>query len=64
MMRDIDLIHRLRRMKVETGSLVCLGCGYEYNCGVRGCRILREAADRMEQLTAEDRRRNVMVAHD
>ena len=37
-----DLIKALKRMKVETGSLVCLGCGYEHNCGVHGCRILRE----------------------
>ena len=29
-----DLIKALKRMKVETGSLVCLGCAYEHNCGV------------------------------
>lgn len=41
-MRDEDLLAALRRLKVETGSLVCLGCGYEHNCGIHGCAILRK----------------------
>lgn len=41
-MRDEDLLVALRRLKVETGSLVCVGCGYEHNCGVHGCAILRK----------------------
>ena len=48
-METVDLIAALRRMAVETGSLVCLGCGYEHNCGVHGCVILKEAADRLER---------------
>lgn len=44
-----ELIDALRRMQVETGSLVCLGCGYEHNCGIHGCAVLREAADRLER---------------
>ncbi|WP_286030467.1 hypothetical protein [Anaerotignum lactatifermentans] len=43
-----DLIKALKRMKVETGSLVCLGCGYEHNCGLHGCRILRETVSMLE----------------
>lgn len=39
-MRDEDLLAALRRLKVETGSLVCVGCGYEHNCGIHGCAIL------------------------
>lgn len=31
-----------QRLKVETGSLVCVGCGYEHNCGIHGCAILRK----------------------
>lgn len=46
-MRDHELINALRRLKVETGSLACLGCGHEHNCGVHGCAIMREAADRI-----------------
>lgn len=42
-MRDEDLLAALRRLKVETGSLVCLGCGYEHNCSVHGCHIMRWA---------------------
>ena len=46
-MRDHELINALRRLKVETGSLACLGCEHEHNCGVHGCAIMREAADRI-----------------
>ena len=42
-----NLIKHLNRLKVQTGSLVCLGCGHEYNCGVHGCVIMREAAVRL-----------------
>ena len=43
-----ELIDSLRRLQVETGSLACLGCGHEHSCGIHGCAILREAADRLE----------------
>ena len=42
-----ELIQALNRLKVQTGSLACLGCGYEHNCSAKGCRILREAAERL-----------------
>lgn len=48
-----DLLEALARLRVETGSLACLGCGHEHNCSTKGCRILREAADLIRQLTAE-----------
>lgn len=41
------LIQALNRLKVETGSLACMGCGHEHNCSTNGCAIIREA---MEQL--------------
>ena len=37
------LLAALRSLKVQTGSLACLGCGYEHNCSTQGCAILREA---------------------
>ena len=46
-MKTDELIKALGRLKVQTGSLVCLGCGYEHNCGVHGCAITREAAVRL-----------------
>ena len=46
-MRDTNLVNALRRLKVETGSLACMGCGHEHNCGVSGCAVMREAADRI-----------------
>lgn len=50
-MRTEDILAALRRLKVETGSLVCMGCGCEHDCGVHGCRIVREAAELIEKLT-------------
>lgn len=58
-MSDRELIAALRRLRVQTGSLVCFGRGYEHNCGIHGCRILRvelveakeRAAELMEELT-------------
>ena len=46
-MRGQELVNAIRRLKVETGSLACMGCGHEHNCGVSGCAIMREAADRI-----------------
>lgn len=43
-MNTQDLIRAIHRLKVETGSLACFGCGYERSCSVRGCAILRSAA--------------------
>ena len=48
-MTNEELIQALDCLKVQTGSLACLGCGYEHNCTTMGCRILREA---VEQLSA------------
>lgn len=47
MKRD-ELIAALRRLKVETGSLACLGCGHEHNCSTQGCAILRQAIETLE----------------
>ena len=38
----------LRRLRVETGSLVCFGCGHEHNCSTHGCAILRNAVEHLE----------------
>lgn len=48
-----DLIRALRRMKAETGSLVCLGCGHEHNCDIKGCAIIRAAAEELEKIEAD-----------
>ena len=45
-----ELINALRRGMVETGSLLCLGCGHEHNCSTHGCAIMCQAADALEQL--------------
>lgn len=46
-----EVLRALRRLKVETGSLACFGCGREHNCGIRGCAILRDAIALIEELT-------------
>ena len=46
-MKDQELVSAIRRLKVETGSLACMGCGHAHNCGVSGCAVMREAADRI-----------------
>lgn len=56
-----ELIAALKRLKVEIGSLVCLGCGYEHNCGIHGCAILRAAVDALE---AMDTSRRIIVPRD
>lgn len=43
-----ELITALQRLEAESGSIVCLDCGYEHNCDILGCAIIREAADRLD----------------
>lgn len=46
------LIKALQRLKVETGSIACLGCGHEHNCGIHGCAIIREATEQLDDFNA------------
>lgn len=46
-MKTSDLISALNRMKVQTGSLDCTGCGYERYCSTQGCRLIREAVEKL-----------------
>ena len=48
MMNRNDIVGGLRWIKPESGDFICEGCGWENSCGVRGCRIVREAADMLE----------------
>ena len=43
-----ELIRALRRGAPD--NLRCLGCGFENRCGIHGCRVMREAAGRLEHL--------------
>lgn len=42
-MTRFELIQALRRLKMETAGIQCLGCGHEHSCSTRGCAIIREA---------------------
>ena len=48
-----ELLTALSRLKVETGSLACLGCGHEHNCSTHGCKIIRLAEDKLRTLNWE-----------
>lgn len=48
-----ELLTALSRLKVEAGSLACLGCGREHNCSTHGCRIIRLAEERLRALERE-----------
>ena len=63
-MSDRELIAALRRLKVETGSLACMGCGYEHNCSIHGCAILRKTIAWLEETLAEGRPSSVMEYRD
>lgn len=43
-----ELIRALRRGAPD--NLRCLGCGFERSCGIHGCRVMKEAASRLEHL--------------
>ena len=44
----LETMQTLKRLRVETGSLACFGCGHEHNCSTQGCAILRNAVAHME----------------
>ena len=44
-----SLLADLKRLKVEIGSLACMGCGREHNCGVHDCAVLRDATDVLQE---------------
>lgn len=48
MMKRDEIVAALRWLRPESGDFACDGCGWENSCGVRGCRIMREAADMLE----------------
>lgn len=54
-MTKAELLKALKRLKVETGSLVCLGCGHEHNCSVHGCAIVRRAIEVIEGATQNEK---------
>lgn len=48
MMKRDEIVAALRWLRPESGDFACDGCGWENSCGARGCRIMREAADMLE----------------
>lgn len=50
MMKGDEIVKSLKHLRVQTGSLACMGCGHEHDCGVHGCAIMRQAADLIERI--------------
>lgn len=44
------MVQRLRKMAGDTPRIECDGCGYEHNCMTDGCAVMREAAEKLEEL--------------
>lgn len=49
----MDILEKLKKLRVNTSSFACFGCGCEHNCSTHGCAILREAAAEIEKLRQE-----------
>lgn len=49
-MKRAELIKALGRLKIETGSIACLGCGHEHNCATQGCAIIRAAVEELKKM--------------
>ena len=52
-MKNEEIVRALRRLKVETGSLVCMGCGLEHEAPITLCDDLAAAADLIEAQAKE-----------
>lgn len=48
-----EILCALDALAVQPGSLACLGCGHEHNCGIHGCAIIRAAGTQIRELIAE-----------
>lgn len=46
-MTDKQLSELLRKLKINTKSIACLGCEHENGCTTKGCRLIGLAADRL-----------------
>ena len=49
-----EVLCALDALAVQTGSLACLGCGHEHNCGIHGCAIIREAGKIIRWLSTDN----------
>lgn len=47
----MDIIKELNRIKTDKHK--CLGCGYEYNCTIKGCAIINQAIGELEKFKSE-----------
>lgn len=53
-MEQKELLWALRHLRVQTGSLACVGCGYAHNCGIHGCAILNAVVEELERMSGRE----------
>ena len=51
-MTDKQLVAQLRKMKLNTKGVVCLGCEHENNCSIHGCTVIGIAVGTIEKYDA------------
>lgn len=56
-----EALKALRQLRVETGSLACLGCGHEHSCSTHGCAIIRAAIDTITMLNDFDQTQSAIL---
>lgn len=59
-----SLADALLRAKVRTGSLACLDCGYEHNCGIHGCALIGKAVNVLRAVAELSRDEEVVACRD
>nr|DAI69250.1 MAG TPA: hypothetical protein [Bacteriophage sp.] len=59
-----SLADALSRVKVQTGSLACLGCGHEHNCGIHGCALIGKAVKVLRAVAELSRGEEVIACQD
>lgn len=64
-MTDEELVQELRRIAADNHR--CFGCGYEHNCSIHGCRIIKSAANTIARLSAHvvrvERERDIFIQY-
>lgn len=59
-MNDLKtLIRALRRGAADSHR--CVGCGFENNCGIHGCQVMKQAAAKLEKVQQAVYRLDLML---
>lgn len=48
-MSEQGIIKQLKQLAVENRPYACIGCGYEHNCSIHGCAVIKLAIIKLEE---------------